>query len=177
VLRNTVFSLRFGPGFQPACRGTGRWGNYGNRPCFKCNSTGKLTFKSSPETRQANRVATAERKASKVDAFAAEYPEIIAWFERSGIKSQKPFPFAVSLQESLIKYGSLTDNQIAAARRCIAKYEAAVAERAKQREVSSAIVDASKIETAFATARERAKRRVLWACGPILSSFVPRVWI
>jgi hypothetical protein len=61
-------------------------------------------------------------------------PEIIAWFEKSGIKSPKLFGFAVSLQEASIKYGSLTDNQIAAARRCIAKYEAAVAKNQDRRD-------------------------------------------
>jgi hypothetical protein len=82
--------------------------------CFKCNSTGKLTFKSSPEQRQNARVASAERKAAKVEDFAKEFPEIIDWFKRSGVGSQKPFDFAVSLQEALVKYGSLTDGQIGA---------------------------------------------------------------
>jgi hypothetical protein len=62
----------------------------------------------------------------KPQDFAKEYPEIIAWFDKSGIKSAKPFAFAVSPQEALIKYGSLTDNQIAAARRRVANYQAAV---------------------------------------------------
>jgi len=134
----------------PACAGTGRW--RGVRPCFKCNSTGKLTFKTSPETRAKVRANGVARKVSKLEEFSKEFPEIIAWLDAS-----TKFPFAVSLKENLQKFGSLTDGQIAAARKCIAKLEAAKAKFAVARE-NAPKVSTNKLEQAFAKANKAAAR-------------------
>lgn len=140
-----------------ACRGTGAFHSYTGRyvgPCFKCEGKGSKTFKASAETRQRNRDNAAARKAKNlaldVEAFQAEFPHIWAWMENS------TFAFAVSLREGLLKYGSLTDRQIQAAEGAIAKYEAARTRNAAR--ATSVAVDVSKLEDAFATARERATR-------------------
>ena len=62
--------------------------------------------------------------------------------------------FAKSLCDALTKYGSLTDNQLAAVERNVAK----AAERKAEREAAAPAVDATKIEQAFAIAREKAAR-------------------
>jgi len=95
--------------------------------CFKCNGTGY--FKTSAATRQANRksaaVRTANKAANNLEAFAAEHPAIAQWFADNRV-----FDFAVSLRQSVEKYGRLTEKQAAAAYKCVA----ATADRAQQRE-------------------------------------------
>lgn len=137
------------------CRGTGAFHSYTGRyvgPCFKCKGKGSKTFKADAATRERNRENAAARKArnlaADVEAFKAEFPHIWAWMADS------TFAFAVSLRDGLLKYGSLTDRQIAAAESAIAKYEAAKARNAER--AAPVAVDVSKLEDAFATARERA---------------------
>lgn len=143
------------------CRGTGKFVSYTGRvvgPCFTCKGAGKQTFKSDSATRERNRETAAARKAKNlaldIAAFKAEFPHIWAWMDGS------TFAFAVSLREGLEKYGSLTDRQIAAAEGAIAKFEAAKVRRQEERAArpGPVAVDVSKLEDAFATARERATR-------------------
>ena len=143
------------------CGGTGRYHGWSGRllgECFACKGAGKKVFKASAETRANNREKAAARKeknlALDIEAFKAEFPHIWAWMENS------TFAFAISLRDGLLKYGSLTDRQIAAAESAIAKYEAAKATRQAERAARPAAVavDVSKLETAFATARANAAR-------------------
>jgi len=90
-------------------------------PCFKCKGTGKLTFKTSRETRDANRERAARKKTAAADAKLAdakrwleENPERAAFLDQS-------WEFPVSLKTALYKWGSLTDNQLAAVDKCIVK--------------------------------------------------------
>ena len=133
-----------------ACAGTGMW--RGIRKCFACNGKGKKTFKTSPETRANAKLGHANRRLNKLAEFVKEFPEIIAWMDNS-----PKFPFAVSLKENLNKWGSLTDGQIAAARKCIAKLEAMKANHAAKRE-NAPTVNTTKLEDAFAKANASAAR-------------------
>jgi len=67
----------------PKCRGTGRFVSYSGRPlgpCFACKGRGSNTFKTSRETRMANREKTADRKARQQgnnwQAFVENYPAL-----------------------------------------------------------------------------------------------------
>ena len=143
------------------CGGSGVFRGFSGRSfgaCFACKGKGKKTFKTAPATRAkaaVARVAASERKAAETADAAAEYraanADIAAWLDNAGT-----FEFALSLRDSLAKYGSLTENQAAAARRCIAKR----AEKAAERVASAPVVEVSALEKAFATATANGLKRI-----------------
>ena len=131
------------------CGGSGSWRGRGQ--CFACKGTGKLSFKTSAESRAKSRTAHSTKKANaaaaNVETFKAEHAEAYAWM----VEASASFPFAESMLEAVQKYGDLTDGQMAAVKKCIAAREAkrtAAVERAN----SSPGVDTAALETAFATA-------------------------
>lgn len=134
-------------------------------PCFKCKGTGRLIFATAPEQRARNRANAAARKVRKaaeaLEAFRAEYPDVYAWMDGN------TFGFAVSLREAVTRFGYLTENQIAAARRCIAKRDAAATERAV-RIAAAPVVDMTKIEAALATAGTALKMPKLRLAGMVV---------
>jgi hypothetical protein len=138
------------------CGGTGNWRP--GYPCFSCKGKGRKTFKAPAAARAKAREQAVERKLRKaaeaIAAFQQEEPEIFAWMNEEGQKAN-PFPFAVSMQEALAKYGYLTEGQLAACRRCVDGRKRAQAAR-EERTALAPTVDTSKIEQAFATARARA---------------------
>jgi len=135
----------------PACGGTGRWRNT-FRPCFRCKSKGKLTFKSAPEVRAANRhqaaVKRIKTREENILDFEKDFPVEFAW-----CKYNPKFDFAVSMLEAIARYGSLTDGQMAAVRKCVARAESFKAQRAEANKTRVVVgIDVSKIEATFATA-------------------------
>jgi len=145
------------------CRGSGRFVGYTGRilgACFECKGTGKLTFKTSKDFRaqakaqrdvraNAKRIEEQRDRDQQIEAFKTEHAEIYAWMTESAAT----FEFARSMQESLWRFGSLTENQMAACRKCLAGRERAKAERA-QRESAAPTIEVSAIERAFAAATE-----------------------
>lgn len=115
------------PGFVercPKCRGTGSYGrvsSLGHSACTKCKGTGKLQFRTAPEARAKARVSSAARaqrkQAENIIAFGEQYPVEAKWLSDSGSS------FATSLTQAIAKYGHLTENQLAAVRKCIARDE------------------------------------------------------
>lgn len=113
------------PGFVencPKCRGTGNFVGYTGRvvgQCYKCKGTGKLTFKTAPAARAKARASAQKRKqrneAENVIAFNEAHPVEAEWLSKSSSD------FATSLVQGIAKYGSLTENQLAAVRKCIAR--------------------------------------------------------
>jgi hypothetical protein len=127
------------------CGGSGRFRNLGQ--CFACKGKGKLEFKTSPQQRSTGRISYQKKKADKavasVESFKVEHPDVWAWMDGS------TFSFAVSLRDSLAKYGSLTENQLAAARRAIEKLAAAKAlavEKRAEREASAPVADTAGVD-------------------------------
>lgn len=133
------------------CAGTGIWKgvrvHQHKRECFACK--GKGYFLTSPQQREKARQQSATRKANALEAakslFNEAHPTLIADLTAiSGWHS-----FAQNLLAGFNQYGSLTENQIVAAYRTIAKVE----EKRKEREVLKAAktgdVDVSKIVAAF----------------------------
>jgi hypothetical protein len=154
------------------CRGSGSFIGFTGRrvgPCFECKGTGKFTFKTSANQRAKGRAQTAVRRENRQDevrqtaeAWSAEHKAEALWLVQASTRQEqlknqgKPvWEFPISLLEALNKWGSLTDGQLAAVRKCMAKDT----ERAAQRDSAKVAVDISKIETAFTTAREKADRK------------------
>lgn len=133
----------------PKCRGKGRFISYAGRdcgPCFNCKGAGKLVFKTSPESRATARTQSAARAQQKAQSLLGE---ISQWQEQNAAAWQwltsnvaRGNEFAKSLTEALYKYGSLTDNQLAAVERQLAK----MAERKAEREAAAPTVETAGID-------------------------------
>ncbi|BAU40136.1 hypothetical protein [Ralstonia phage RSP15] len=142
----------------PKCLGSGSYKGYSSYgyQCFKCKGTGKLIFKTSPEQRASARKSAKKskekQKTDKLEAFKKEHPLIAEWFEGSD------FPFAVSLREAVMKYGTLTENQANAAYRCIDKLDQAK-KAAEDRKKNALSVDISEIKKVFDTALSKGYKK------------------
>ena len=147
----------------PKCRGTGSFTSWSGRtvgPCFICKGTGTHTFKTKPEYREKARAGAQKRKQAKVmetldkaAAWKAENADLAKWLETASLRG---FNFAISLSQALLTYGHLTENQIAAARKCIAKDAEFAAKRQAEQEaraVNAPAVSVESIETALNTAK------------------------
>jgi hypothetical protein len=150
----------------PKCNGTGRFVSWSGRVmgnCFTCKGAGKKTFKTSSADRAKARDQAAVRRQAKaadddatriaaIEAYTAAHPDAIAWLGMN----QGKFDFATSVYDGFLKFGRLTDGQLAAVERCIARDKDRKA-AAQARVDAAPAVDMSKIEAAFATARQNAK--------------------
>lgn len=161
-------------GYKPAtfdekcrkCGGSGSWRGIGQ--CFACKGKGKLTFKTSPETRGKKRSQASVNRAKKeaeadaaikdaVAAFQETFPIAYGWL----VAKAPTFPFAASLLNSLNKWGNLTDGHHAA----IAKIQAKDAERAKENAARAATAPQAdtagidRLKLAFDTAIANAKAK------------------
>lgn len=133
--------------------------------CHACN--GKGHFMTSAADRFKSRQAVAKRKTSKAESnwesFAAANVEAAAWLTAANGN------FASSLTESVRKYGSLTEGQLAAVHRIIASD----AERKTEAAVVSAVLDLKpvfeKFETAKAAGLKRPKLRLDGFCFMLAS--------
>jgi hypothetical protein len=111
------------------CRGTGmtRWGT-----CFKCRGTKGKHFKASASERAANRQKAHERRersaAETWEAWAAANADAAAWIEAS----RMTFGFAQSMRDAVERFGSLTENQMAAVRRGMDRSAARAQDRASR---------------------------------------------
>ena len=129
----------------PKCRGTGRFTGYSGHTigqCFTCKGTARIMFKTSPETRaKAKAAANAKKDRTEQESlahFAAVNPAIAAWIEAEHLR----FSFAASMRAAILRFGYLTENQLAACQRCIDRQVAKVAARAE------AIQSAPQVDTA-----------------------------
>lgn len=152
------------------CGGSGIYrapSSYGHR-CFECDGVGSKTFKTSPEHRSAAKSKAHARKAAKAqeiatvrataaEAFRAANPAICAWVDAKA----PTFGFAASMQGAIAQWGNLTDGQIDAVRKLIAKDAERAAETAKRIEnapqADTAGVD--RLKAAFDHAAEYARSR------------------
>lgn len=119
------------------CRGTGRFYSYTGRyvgQCFKCKGKGVQVFKTSPEARQRQCTAAAAKKKAAVSAKAKAAGEWLAANPERAKFLAEDWEFPLSLLGSLMQYGSLTEKQVAAIDKCIAKRTVRKAAEAKQDE-------------------------------------------
>lgn len=122
------------------CGGSGRWlGGRSNRmgqtECFACKGRGFNEYRSTPEQREKARRKAQDRKEAKRvstvlagEAWLEEHPEVRDWIPQAIARN---FEFALSMRQAVQKYGSLTERQLAAVRKCIAA-DADRAERYRQ---------------------------------------------
>jgi hypothetical protein len=91
-----------------------------------------------------------DRAEANYARFEAAEPAICEWLRAKSFT----FGFAASLLEGVFKFGSLTENQLAAARRCIARERPATPEAlpAPSPAVSVIEIDGSRINSAFTAA-------------------------
>ena len=123
----------------PKCRGSGRFTSWGGRdvgPCHKC--------KGSRDAKDAKGRKLVKAK----EGFVQGHADVVEWLTESA----PTFPFAASLLGSLDKYGSLTDKQVAAARKCVTRRDES-RESAQARADNAPEIDISRVDDAFATAK------------------------
>jgi hypothetical protein len=151
----------------PKCRGTGQFRSYSGRSlgqCFACKGRGKNTFKTSHETRAKNRETAAvrreklnEAKAEASRTWCEEHKDEVTWLRatatreetKMGLPPFKFWEFPIKLCEALNKFGSLTDGQLAAVRKCIARDAVRAEERAAQkveREAAAPVADTAGVD-------------------------------
>ena len=160
------------------CNGSGRWNSWSGRAsgsCFACKGAGILTHKTSPEARAkatVSRARTAERNAeSNWAAFTAANPEVAAWMDGNA-----SFEFAVSLKAAVLRYGDLTDRQLASAQKCVEGQKTRDADRAAAavaRADAAPAVDVGAIEAAIATAVARGVKRPALRVAGLRFSLAP----
>jgi hypothetical protein len=157
------------------CAGTGRWlhgtNNRGESKCFACK--GKGYFLSSAQDRRKGRDQRRESKARKLadakDAFSETHPDLIVAL--SGMTEWNNF--AQSLVDQFNRKGDLSEKQVAAAQRMIAKTEATRAANAKSRDEAATEIDLSAIRTMFEKAFENGRKRPTYRAEGIVISRAP----
>lgn len=124
------------------CRGSGRFISWAGRDvgaCCQCKGSGKQkTDPNAARLRREKKEQEARERALQLqETFRLNNPEIAAWLEAK----KDSFDFARSINAALLQWGSLTDGQLAAVRKCMARDEErakAAAERKPDAEVGGA---------------------------------------
>lgn len=148
------------------CRGSGRFIGYTGLDlgrCHRCRGTGRQ--KTDPEAARRRRDAKARREAAErtaqVEAWKKAHPAEFAWITATAGR----FEFAGAMALALARYGCLTEAQMSAVHRCMARD----AERTKEREERKPDAEVSgagfermlkAFETAMASGLRRPKFRV-----------------
>lgn len=146
--------------FWQACRkcsGTGmtRWGK-----CFACNGNKGKFYKTSSADRAKARAQAAERKGKATAEWIAEHKALVDWLAITAeqvTKGGRNWDFPQSMLDAIAKYGSLTDNQLAAVEKLMARDAERKTERAAKA-AAAPVVDASALQAAFDLAAEKASR-------------------
>ncbi len=154
-----------------ACRGSGRFVrgfhnpvDYG--PCNKCKGTGKL--KTDPETRAKQKKARETKKKAEAGAYIAAHVAEYTWVTCN----MERFSFASSMMTAFRQYGSWTEGQLAAIRKCMARDEVRAQEKAaRQPDAQVAGAGLDRMLQAFAAASASGLRNPKFRVG--IYSFSP----
>ncbi len=150
----------------PKCRGTGSFTGYSGRVlgrCHACKGVGTRTFKTSAEDRARARANVESRHERAVSAFTEQHAAEVTY-----LRSRQNWDFAVDLLRKVQQYGSLTEGQLAAVRKAMARDEARTEERkaeAAAREAAAANIDIGKVAAAIETARANGLKRIKLRLG------------
>ena len=150
------------------CGGSGRFVSWAGRdcgPCNRCHGAGKQkTDPNAARLRREKAEATrAENAARLVEAWNAANPTEAAW-----ILANLKFDFAASLAQSLVRFGSLTENQLAAVRRCIEREATRATERAERKADANVAGEGfARMVAAFAAASASGLRRPKFRVGEL----------
>lgn len=142
----------------PKCGGTGRFTSWSGRQlgeCFACKGRGSRSFKTPPDQRVRAQAARATLPVRRWEAFKRDYPAEAAWISQKA----STFDFADKMGQAVEKYGSLTDGQMEAVRRCMVRDRPIVDHGARETDAFNAVsraeaVDASKIVEAIRLGKE-----------------------
>jgi hypothetical protein len=161
------------------CGGSGLWGGRQGYPCFACKGKGKLSFKTSPEARASARARTETKRVEKAqedrtwrETHKAEVTWLYAAAERQleiSHKGGNVWNFPIKVSESLSQFGTLTDGQLAAVKKCMERDAERKAEWLKSREADAAAVDTAgidRLKKAFDTAVANANEKGLSLRSP-----------
>lgn len=104
--------------------------------CFGCHGKGKILRAANYEQAKAAREARKARKAkeeleaaaARITQWAEQYPAEFAWIA----KHRGSFDFASAMESALNQWGRLTQGQLEAVQRCVAREQAREQERAAQ---------------------------------------------
>lgn len=150
------------------CRGTGKYAFFsslGHADCTQCKGRGFHEYRTSPEHRANERAKAGAAKQRKAEREAAERAELAAawgaanpgehaWLKDNADRNE----FAASLSASLLKWGSLTENQLRAVRNGMAREADRAAAQAKV-VAEAKSVDVAEIERVFARAAGNGLKR------------------
>ena len=148
------------------CRGSGRFTSWAGRDlgqCFTCKGKGFKFFATSTEARAKSKQSRADSLARKVEAFRTENADVAEWLD-----TNTSFEFAQSLKAQLSKKGTLSDGQVAAAHKCIAK-KAEFKKAQVVREATAAVVNVDKLTAAFDNAATTLKWPKIRFIGFVIS--------
>lgn len=155
------------------CAGTGTWKSYTGTKTGKCHAcNGKGHFKTSAKDRAKARAAAKKAKVEKLladmQAFTEAHPGLI-----KALSEMKDWnDFARSLIEQFLTRGSLSEKQVAAAQKMIAKC-AASAKAASNKAKAAPTVDLSAIRTMFDTALGNGLKRPTYRAEGIVIARAP----
>jgi hypothetical protein len=139
------------------CGGSGKFIGRNGRvvgDCFCCKGTGKHEFKTSQGERAKGRARTAVKAANRAaekTAWRETHKAELDWLHgvanreetRMGMPPFKYWEFPVELRNSLSEHGTLTDGQIGAIRKCMAKE----VERTEARKAAAPVADSAGIDS------------------------------
>lgn len=141
----------------PKChgRGTRTYGyvNIRTYPCNYCRQTGKVTQKRIDNIERAKKAeATREHNARVARMeFQEQHSDVLAFLHNAAEWSS----FALSLQNSFVEHGRLSEKQIAAVRSMMEKSE----QRKAEKQANAPTVEVSAIEALFNVATENGLKR------------------
>lgn len=159
----------------PKCNGSGvrHYGyvNYKSYPCGWCKQTGKVSDKREANIARAKQAdATRQRNLdARREAFRAENEELIAFLYANADWSD----FYRSIRDQFFDKGTLSDKQLDAVKRGMAKAEARKAEKQTKRMEAAPEINISAIEALFETARESGLKRLAFRTDRLTVSPAP----
>ena len=150
------------------CRGTGKWSHptnrFDTRKCFACNGKG-FFLSSEADRRKAKKarvVKKQEQKRDNLNACIELYgEEVVKHIYRGMVEASTNNNFLESLYESMGKYGSLTEKQLAAVHKGMEKK----VDRAQQKAKPAAFVDFTIIREKLQTAKNNDVRYAKFRAG------------
>lgn len=156
------------------CAGTGIWtpgrGSFRGK-CHACGGRGHFLNAAVDRAKKRGqaKAGKAKRLTNSIDAFHEEKPGLIDTLQ--GMVEWNGF--AASLCENFQKYGNLSDKQVAAAERMVAKVAATRAARAAERDLKSVVVDLAAIRALFQTAHANGHKRPKYRAEDLVISRAP----
>jgi hypothetical protein len=151
------------------CGGTGVWRGRGK--CFACKGQGY--FLTSERDRQNARQRAVVSKTKKLADTRAAFEEGHPGLAHTLVGMRDWNTFAGEMVDKLDQYGSLTEPQVAAVNRMLAKIAATRAAKQAERQAASQTVDLSPIRAMFEAARASGHKTPVYRAAGLVISRAP----